>query len=544
MAITRITIDSIINGQGATFYRSGSGQFKKSTGIDPDLSPLPASATARRQGGIITPSQYAKFSGSALSGAPMWLLTAPKTPTGGTFSGENRAYVYASDGEVLTYTSVFGDEQVACSPASGAGNGAEYYNNYFYFATPTNISRFGPLNGTPALEDSFWSGSATFLNKTALVNTTYPVTGGVTYPNHSMHAHSDNKLYFGDFDSTSATANTRGKGLIHYIKTKYGTMNAVTNEGTADDGSSYNALDLQAGFMPTDIESYGTDLVISAIQNADGQTLKQGNSALFFWDTISESFYRKVNIGDPIIGSLLNVNGNLLVFSGNGNNGYSVGMYDGGYGVTHLEFFEEGSAPLPGAVDYYGSRVSWGVRDGIMARGYKNPRLPGNALHHIIKSSSSSETSTVTCAKYLQQASGIVPRMIVGWKNGSNYGIDNFSSSATLTSDFESEIYNINRPFFIRNIKICLNQAVAAGMGLTPKIIVDDDTTTFTLSTINTTNYPNGEMNIEYKDVELAGNSTGAVGGLHNFYLKLVYSGTVAVSVLLPIFIEIEEIED
>jgi len=520
-----VKIDNILNGKSSTYYLYGKGQFKNSTAIDPDFPMVPSSATLRRQSGFITPTQYVVASGANINDAPMWILTNPK---------DGLIYSYLASGRLISYTSTFGSETNIGTPTSGVGNGAAYYNNYIYLATPTDISRYGPLSGTPAIANTFWSST---LSKTALVNTTYP-TFQESYPNHVLHAHTDGKLYIADFDSTSTTDTTRGKGLIHYIKTKYGTS-GTAHEGAVDDGSLYNALDLPLGYMPMAIESYGNDLVVAAIQSSDA-TLRQGNSALFFWDTFADTFYRQVPIADPMVTALKNVNGSLYVFSGNQNNGVNVGVYDGGFGIQQLEFLEQGYSPFAGAVDFYGNRVAWGVKDGVVSLGYKNPNLPRNAFHHIMKTTSVGSNPAVTSMRYLQHASGVVPRVVVGWRDGSTQGIDQFSSDATLVSVFESEIFNIGQTFRIRKIKIPLSEAVAANMSIVPRIIVDDDLTTYALTTINNTNYASSEQNIVFLSTQLDAIQAGGLIGKHNFYLRLTWGGTVALAIAPPIEIEVD----
>jgi hypothetical protein len=86
----------------------------------------------------------------------------------------------------------------------------------------------------------------------------------------------------------------------------------------------------------------------------------------------------------------------------------------------------------------------------------------------------------------------------------------------------------------ITKIKILLSGAVAANQTIVPKIVVDDGSTTTTLTTINSTNYANSERNIVMRP---------AINGKHNFYIQLEFTGTDQISVLMPIVIE-GEIKD
>jgi len=525
----KLTIDSILGGMSPYMYVSGVGQFQESVGIDPDQLVDFGVSTKEKAGGMITPSRYTKFSDTDLSGAPKWILTEPKNAL---------LYVYASDGEVLSYNAglTAGSETVIGTPTSGAGNGAAYYNNYLYFATPTDISRYGPLDGTPALTNTVWTG-ATLGSQTALVNTDYPDAEGVEYPNHAMHVHTDNKLYFCDFKD--------GVGYVHYIKTT-----KVTDEGDTNDASTYAALDLPFGYKPTDIESYGTDIVISAVQT-DDTTLRQGKAALFFWDTVSPSFHTMVPIQETIIGALLNVNGNLYVFSGNSNAGNAVGVYRGGQTVQNVAFLETGHAPFAGAVDYYGSRVVWGTKVTqpeeaacVFSLGYKHPSLPTNALHNIIRSGASTSNPALTALKFAQQPSGLTPRVILGWKDDSAaYGLEKLGGSDTMDAFFMSEVFKIGQNFKINKLRIHLDNSVAANVSIIAKLLTDDEGTTYTLKTINNTNYA-GKRTIVYKATDLTTNSSGPVQGEHNYYLQLEFQGTLLRSVILPITMEVELLPD
>lgn len=70
-------------------------------------------------------------------------------------------------------------------------------------------------------------------------------------------------------------------------------------------------------------------------------------------------------------------------------------------------------------------------------------------------------------------------------------------------------------------------------MSVTPKILIDDQSTTKTLATINSTNY-SGRYAV-YKMPELKD-----YRGDNNFQLELDFAGTVQLPVTFPISIDIE----
>lgn len=524
-----IIIDSVLGGQSNLWNGSRNGQFLTSVGIDPEQQ---LNDTIVKTSGVINPIVWAKFSSTNISGTPKWIITQPKI---------QKFYVYADDGKFVSYTDLLGTETLVGTPTSGAGNGAAYYNNYIYLATPTNVSRYGPLTSSPAIENLFWAGSATFLNKTATVDTGYLPNAS----NHPMHTHVDGALYFGDFDGTSSTASTRGRGLIHKICTQYGTMNSVTNEGTADNTttpSAYGALKLPYGYAPYAICSYGTDLAILANIIGNDQVMRQGNSSLFLWDTFSSSFYRQVALPFSAGTALLNHNGTLYLWGGDDDRNYGIYQYLGGYTVQMLEFFLGASPPRAGAVDGIGSRITWGTNSTypntgghILTRGYINGRLPNSAINDIGKVSASGVNTYVTAVKYVQQTA-YVPKPIAGWNDSTSvaFGIDK-STTGTYNSLWRSQVFNIGRPFIVDKIKIPLGAAVAANMTVTPKIYCDNELTNTTLTVINNTNFPNSEKSIAiYPQVH----------GEYNFYLELAFTGTVALPINLPITIEYSTKQD
>lgn len=395
-----LSITSILGGISPTAYFGADDSYIGALGIDPDF---PTTASAVRASGLIMPTRYETFSSTSVATAPKWIVTNPK---------DTKVYVYLDNGAALTYTSALASETALTTPTSGAGNGCHYYNNYNYYATPTDVARYGPLDGAAAMTQTVWTGS-TLGTQPSLINSTYPTLQGVAIPNHSMHVHTDNVLYFCDYNTTA----NPGKGSIHKIKTK-----KVTAEGDTNDGSDNDVLALPFGFRPVDLESFNTDLAILAIQTSD-TTINQGKAALFLWDTTSISFYAQIAIPDPIATALLNVNGVLHIWSGNSSNGVRLSRYTGGYGVNTVVYQEEGTPPYSGAVDAFGDRISWGGWTSypesagvVWSYGSKDSRLPQNVSCNV-RTKSGTSTPNVTAIKYALQANNIQPRLITGWRN-------------------------------------------------------------------------------------------------------------------------------
>lgn len=514
MAEQIITIDAMLGGQSPSQHLGGKTTFNTSIAIDPDFADV---GSGIKTSASIYPVVYTKFSGSEIDGDPYFIITNPK---------DSNSYVYTNAGKLHGFDSSLSmlGGSFPITQTGGAGNGAAYYNNYIYLAEGTDITRYGPLNNSPSETENVWTGS-TLGSQSALTDTTYPSIRGAEIPNHPMHVHVDNVLYFGDV--------VNGQGVIHRIVTK-----KTTDEGDTDNNSAFNVLDLPFGFLPTALESYGTDLVILAIQTTNA-TINQGQAMLFFWDTIAESFYRQVPVADPLGTALKNHNGVLYVWSGNAQNGCRLSAYVGGEQLQDLVYMEEGAPPMSGAVDALGNRVIWGgyvtypeAAACVFAYGSKSPQL-GKSLMNVARATSSGDNQNVTAVKFVQQDSNKQPKMIIGWGDDSAMGLDKFSASATIDAFYRSDLFDIGKEFSIKRVEFSLQKAVAANMTITPKIYLDDLSSNVSLTTINNTNYPNGEKKIVLEP-------HGTAYGDNNFLLELNFSGTSALPVNFPIRIIVD----
>lgn len=519
----KITINSIFEGQQPSFHFGQAGQFLSSIGIDPDV-PLSDTATDIKTSGVLRPVKYAAFSGAPVNSHPIAIITNPKN-----------ALVYAilRNGKLISYSSSLGSETTVGTVSGSQASGGFYYNNYIYIlgtgASHDDVSRYGPLDNSPSLTDGVWKG-ATLGSLTALTDTTYPTTrNSVQYLNHGSLVHIDNKAYFLDFKA--------GVGYVHYIKTT-----KVTNEGDTNNSSAYNALDLPLGWMPFNIEAFGSDVVISASFIGTDTVLKQGSAALFFWDTTSSSFYRVVFLPDPICPGLKYGNGVLYTISGHLAGGVRLARYVGGDSIETIKYMDEGHPPLQNAVDMIGNRVVWAGFStypanavGLHAYGSKSDLFP-RGLHNIALSAltATSSNGVVTALNCGLQGMSF-PKFIFGGTDGSNTMIEK-QSSTYGTHYWRSPVFNIGKQFAIDMINLRLGAAIAANMTIVPTLYFDNESSSQAGTTINTTSYPNSE-----RAVALSPDSFSAgVTGQNNFFLELKWTGTALLPVLLPITILID----
>ena len=517
MSELKIKITSIFEGQSPSSNFAQAGQFLTSVGIDPE-APTSDAATDLKPSGFIRPVSYAKFSSAALDQTPLWIITTPKNET---------TYVYCNAGDIVTYNASLASETLLRAVASSKGNGGSYYNNYLYYATNTDVGRYGPLDGTPAFDDDFWTNT---LGLNALTNTAYATTrNSIEFPNHVMKAHVDNKLYFTDVSS--------GRGILSAIKTT-----KTTHQGDTDDGSSYNVLDFPVDYLPMCIESYGEN-VATGCSFGTSSTINQGSSSLFIWDTISESFSRIITIPDQVITALKYVNGTLYGWSGQLAGGTRFWVYLGGDSIQTLKYIPDAIPPLAGAIETDANRIMWGGfvvypinSASVYAYGSKSDLFP-RGLHNIAKSSvtATSVNGVVTALKNVVQNNKTYPNLVIGATDGTHTNLDKRSTTYSSVV-FRSQPYEIGTPFDVKLIRIPLAQAVAANMTITPKLYFDCETANSTGTVINNTNYPNSEKFVLLGPENFSGN----VSGSNSFFLELTLSGTALAVVGLPIEITLE----
>lgn len=514
-----ITIDSILGGFSPTFTLSGSDQYLDGIGIDPEGIGSSGGITGKSLGGIMPTFGSAILSNSTLGEAPMWITGSPNT-TG--------VFVYGSGGTMHALGNVgFGPvDGGVVKPASGAGNGMVAYNDYIYLATPTDIYRYGRVSQTAPTLASWW---VTGLTNSALVNSDYPATRSVTYPNHVLHFHNDGRVYVADYDN--ATGDSPHGGLIHWFKT--------STDGTGGT-SAFSALVLPPNFMPTALETYGTDLAILCSPQASyssGSIPKTGNSALFLWDTISQNYYRHVPIKEALATAMKVKNGEIFILAGNMDASVKLMKYLGGESFQTLATIYDGSPPPQCAVEIFGDMIGWGghvttplAAAGLFTYGSRSGQLKPS-LHMPMRIRDTSNTfPIVSSVKSIERTN----YPWIGWRTDATttYGLDRITNGGTQASRWRTKVFNIGKEFIIRRIRIPLTNAISAGDSIVSTVYIDTEAKTSGLRTINSTNFPNSERLIDLNSLNITGYS--------NFYIDFAFSGTNQKGFSFPITIELE----
>lgn len=516
MANKPVTIDSILGGISTTDYVSAVSvtgskvtpiQYGSSVGIDPEQ---PLNETAVKVSGMIVPTAFETISSGSMNNHPVAIITTPVT---------DKIYSVLAGGRILQYDSDLTNE-TNVGEIDGVAEGAWYYNNFIIISTPTDLSAYGPLSGTPAITNNIWTTSV-LGTQTALTDNDYPsLLGTGHYPKHVGYTHVDNKAYFLDYKD--------GQGMVHFMKTDKDYQNS---------GSTYNALDLPYGYYPTSVCGYGNDLVVFATQIvANGDV--NGISAAFIWDTVSDSFHTQV----PLTGVCTagrSISGVLMAWSGSisGAGGHTVYHYAGENVFSPITSVPEGYPPTHGAVDYIGGRAVWGsfLTDPIPATvvwayGSKDGTLPP-ALHCIAKSNitHTDDDGIITAVKYALQGTFSRPILLFGGKSQRNYEYKLEAPSDVYgTTVFRSQIVNIGQKFTINKLTIPLGKALNANTSANVRIYVDDGSSYQDWKPINSTTC----RTRKYVDFT-------SINGENNFFIEITNTGTELLSILLPIKFEV-----
>ncbi len=158
-------INSILGGISSTYFAGQEGSFVGSCAIDPEKK------INNRISGSINPVAYEQL--EALKDV-LWAVPNDVN---------SDIYYYTKDGKFGKISSSFTTTQISAL-SNASGNGLDYYNNYYYIATDTDVHRYGPINGTPTLEENWWTGlreseNITLLGQGDTLKLGLPAAGGV-----------------------------------------------------------------------------------------------------------------------------------------------------------------------------------------------------------------------------------------------------------------------------------------------------------------------------------------------------------------------------
>ncbi len=411
--------------------------------------------------------------------------------------------------------------------------------------------------------------SAITISFSELDNTQYPLIGGYRMPNHAMHVHANNSLYFSNIKelnkirtadtlllkdysemfvsgdlikgkSSNATASilrkpqtifsTEGsfiKIALTGIRGEFedeeevfvvdypdrtATVDGTLKKGEGNVDSDSSVLALADSNSIVAIESINTDIALLTIKS--NGTTKQGNASLFLWDTFDTSFYRQVRLPYPLATALYSHNGIPYIWGGD-TEGYSLGYYSGSR-IENLFYIDNGLPPLQGSVDAQNNRIIWGSSQTYPeARGcvWAYRLKTGDAgLHNII---ALDENQVSSLKIYDLKSNPLISNSEGLWFNGDTYD-----------SIFKSETLDFGQDFNIQEVKIGLSRDLTVGEEVVVKFIYDNGSSEDEW-TVDKDTYPTRIMKFNPKQK-----------GVQNMQIQIELSSDV--SILLPIKVEYE----
>jgi hypothetical protein len=467
-------------------------------------------------------------------------FTVGQTLTGGTSgaTGTISAQVDSGATGTLTLKNITGTFQDNEIITDGLGGSATANGTV---TGKTDVSRYGPLDATPAFQNAWWTG----LNLTPLTDTTYPVMRLVSIPNHWGFVHTDNSLYFCDF--------ANGYGFLNRIHTMKVTYEGDTNDTTVP--SAYNVLDLPLGFYPTSINSYGTSVAITALQSVDDTGfVNQGNAALFIWDpTNTVTFDQQLSFPDPIATALSVRNGRLTAVSGNIQRGCRLSEYVGGSTFQEIGFIDDAVPAFAGAVDSQGNRLYVGsyclepLESAAVFALNSKTRTRSNDLQNVavVGTQTAASDQIVTAIKLVSQQTSVEPnpQIVIGASSSSTKELYNRTTggSGTIGSAWETPMVVVGRKFRLDKVRIPLGAAVTSGTVIEVSAIYDNGASTVVIGTISNSICPSA------RSVTLKVPMIGGTHALNDFRIKFNYSGvnaTVVTPIMFPIEVVLESFDD
>lgn len=545
----KLEISSILGGETPVAYTAAKDQYLPSLGINPFAKVRDNGVGSYlfpfniQTSGIIRPSNNQPMANNPIAHWPTWIDLEPKA---------SNFYVYDSVGSAYS-NNIQNNTVTALNDAgtlsSSSGNGMTYYDNYMYFATNTDITRFGPLNGAAGFVPNYWTST---LGKAALTNTTYPNVGAGSFllPNHFLHRHSDGKLYIADV--------VGNQGTLHVISTT-----KTTVEGDTDAGSKASALTFGYGLWPTAIETYGSNIVVGLYEG--GTSVGSKRAKIAFWDTTSQSFTSITfpEFPDALITAIKNVDGVLYIVSSNPfQRGYRITQYIGGSSFQEVDFVDGGSTPLPGAIDGNSGQLLVATSllydsvsgDTPCIISYGRPRSGMKSGRFNIIRGKNNSGSSYTAFKVIPVATGSTVQFqsyYAGWgttltPTTANNGIDFDATNADFSvypSRWRSQIFKFASPFKITKVRaplICntgsVNQVMGKNAVVDLNYIIDNEQRVINVTGAISSTTVNQYNVLNHRPTEVTGGQ--------NMFIEFAWTGTDYVGIGLPIMIEGEIFDD
>lgn len=285
------------------------------------------------------------------------------------------------------------------SVTASHGQGLEVQDDYLYYTQDTQIGRYGPLSGTPAFTDNWQTG----LNDTS-ASRFAPVT---VLNDRLIVGHGNNVATWDGAIWTAAALTLPAQLNVRAVSRTDQYVIIGAWRGTAVTASEDGYVYIYDGLSETFNDSYPTEGGLNAI-----------------------NYYRNT------------------LFSIQGKNGFiytDTSPFNKKHKIPKLEirkFIEV----YPGAMTTWQNMTFFGISDGdstavtrgVYSWGSKQSEVFPDALNYAFTISTGNNGSTVQ----IGAVKGIGNDLYIGWKDGTNYGVDKIdeTSSYALSGTYESLI--------------------------------------------------------------------------------------------------------
>ena len=391
-----------------------------------------------------------------IANTPNWFVRNPLT--GNIYCLDASGILYTSSDLGNTWAIIGGNTRTGAR-----GNGLAVWKDYIFVTRDNRLDKFGPLSSSPS-----WTNDFTSYQDSETFN---PICIG-----------QDDRLYWAAGNKVYALSD---------VSTSVGEV-----------------LDLPSGYVISSLCEFGYNLAI-------GANIPYSSTAnIYMWDRISSTFEYPIILNEEKIHQLLTVSNNLYVVAGDSanlyiSNGSDVQLvYSFPTYITGIYGSEELTLQ-PGAIMQFRGKIYTGIggvygdQNGVYSIG-----KDGVICEHII--STGTKAGVTIGAVYPIS----VDKYLIGWKDGSSYGIDLLTTSSTYsdyTAFIESALFRVGTrvsPKAFSKIEVILSDELASGHGIRIKYrknLTDSFTTlaTFDYATYGAKNTFTRPFGISCSDLQI-----------------------------------------
>ena len=376
-----------------------------------------------------------KKSGSTVTDLVQWIIQNPRNSDVWALGDTARVYKSTDGGD--NWSLVTGN-------SSGNGQGIAIWKDYLFVARTSHIETYGPLSSSPS-----WTTTWKSIDSDSVF--------------HPMIVGQDDILYGG-----------AGRYVFSLEETPGDTFDP-------SDSASYTfnsrALDLPAEYRIKCLAELGEKLMIGTYMNSGFDTL---SADIFPWDRTSDSVELPLRLNDNGVNAMININNLLYIFPGtegrvlvtNGTSTTEIAKIP-----NHIVNLDGGKflRVFPGGVTQDQGRILFGIGSNSSTGGLGvwslKPSLHGNilTLENTISTGNSGAVDDLKVGALLATSKN---SYLIGWEDGTTYGIDKIDNSKRCTSYtgyFESPLFQVGTSWHPRKfskVMFELNRPLISSQGV------------------------------------------------------------------------------